>query len=410
MGRDHGEWIEEAYVEVSPRVARILTTFLTLPLLLSPGFASGHHPADLLFVQIGAGLFGDTGFRTVFRLSNETGEAIEGTLILTATDGTALAAELAAAWTTPGHLQIEDNRADFSIPSESTLRLTVLPGEKATFGWARLTRSASLSVQALFQYAEGLATPDPIFNFEDHIIRQIENHPVIQGKSFVFPVSLYHGFQTLNTAFAVVNLSDAPTEAELVLRPENRESVRLMPGEIYADYYDQFWTFAVPEIFPLRLEQLASVTSRAPLGLAVFNTIQGLPLSGVSVIAKEAGEGTRVEATLETEFQLEIGQTAVIQDEELEIQFWNLPEDSRCPSDVVCIWEGQVRITLRVGKTGDEKQEVEVTSRAGHGDLARSDFGDYRIDLIAVEPYPVSTETIALEDYGITLVVTGTEE
>ena len=183
---------------VSPRVARILTTFLTLPLLLSPGFASEHHPADLLFVQIGAGLFGDTGFRTVFRLSNETGEAIEGTLILTATDGTALAAELAAAWTTPGHLQIEDNRADFSIPSESTLRLTVLPGEKATIGWARLTRSASLSVQALFQYAEGLATPDPIFNFEDHIIRQIENHPVIQGKSFVFPVSLYHGFQTLN--------------------------------------------------------------------------------------------------------------------------------------------------------------------------------------------------------------------
>ena len=78
-------------------MARILTCLLMLPLLLSPGFASDHRPADLLFVQIGAALFGDTGFRTVFRLSNETGEAIEGTLTLTATDGTALAAELAAA-------------------------------------------------------------------------------------------------------------------------------------------------------------------------------------------------------------------------------------------------------------------------------------------------------------------------
>ena len=391
-------------------VRRILTSFLILPLLLSPGSASEVPPADLLFVQIGAGLFGDAGFRTVFRLSNETGEAIQGTLILTAAAGTALAAEFAFAWTTPGDLRFEGNRAYFSIPPGSTLRLTVLPGEKAAIGWARLTRSGSLSVQTLFQYAEGLATPGPIFNFEDHIIRQIENHPVIPGKSFVFSVSLYHGFQTLNTAFAVVNLSDAPIEAKLVLRPDNTKFVRLLPGQIYADYYDDFWSFAVPEIFPLRLEQLASLTSEAPLGLAVFNTIQGLPLSGVSVTEKEAGEGTRVKATLDTEFQLEIGQTASIQDEELEIQFWNLPEDSRCPSDVFCIWEGQVRIVLRVGKAGEEKQDLEVTSRAGHGDLARAGLGDYTIELIAVEPYPVSTERIELEDYLITLVVTSTEE
>ena len=410
MGRDHEDRIEEAYVEASPLVARILTTFLALPLLFSPGLASEHGPSDLFFVQIGAGLFGDTGFRTVFRLSNETGEEIEGTLILRGTDGTALAAELAATWTTPGRLQIEDNRADFSIPPGSTLRLTVLPSKEAAIGWARLTRSALLSVQTLFQYAEGLATLGPIFNFEDHIIRQIENHPVMPSKSFVFPVSLYRGFQTLNTAFAVVNLSDAPTEAELVLRPDNRELVRLLPGEVYADYYDEFWTFAVPEIFPLRLEELASVTSQAPLGLAVFNTIQGLPLSGVSVIGKEEGEGTRVDASLETEFQLKVGQTAVIQDEEFEIQFWNLPEDSRCPSDVICVWEGQVRIVLRAGKTGDEKQQVEVTDRAGHPDLARARLEDYLIDLIALQPYPVSTETIALEDYVITLVVGGTEE
>ena len=404
MGRDHGERIEEAFVP------KILTGFLILLLLLSAGFASQQQPKDLLFVQIGAGIFGDTGFRTVFRLSNESGEAIEGTPSLTATDGPALAAELAVTWTTPGHLQIEDNRADCSIPPGSTLRLTVLPGEKATIGWARLTCSALLSVQTIFQYAEGLATPGPIFNFEDHIIRQIENHPVVPGKSFVFPVSLYHGFQTLNTAFSIVNLSDAPTEAKLVLRPDNTELVRLRPGEIYANYWDEFWSFAVPEIFPLRLEQLASVTSEAPLGLAVFNTIQGLPLSGVSVIEKEEGEGTRVEATLETEFQLEIGQTAVIRDEELEFQFWNLPEDSRCASDVVCVWEGQARILLRVGNKGEEKQEVEVTSRADHDDLARTDLGNYLLDLIAVEPYPVSTETIGLEDYVITLVVSKTED
>ena len=128
------------------------------------------------------------------------------------------------------------------------------------------------------------------------------------------------------------------------------------------------------------------------------------------MIEKKAEEGTRVEATLGAESQLQIGQTAVLQNEELEIQFWNLPEDSRCASDVICVWEGQARIILRVGKTGEEKQEVEVTSRAGYADLARSGFGDYTIHLIAVDPYPVSTQPIALEDYVITLVVTGREE
>ena len=51
-----------------------------------------------------------------------------------------------------------------------------------------------------------------------------------------------------------------------------------------------------------------------------------------------------------------------------------------------------------------------MTDRAGHPDLARARLEDYLIDLIALQPYPVSTETIALEDYVITLVVGGTEE
>ena len=379
-------------------------SLFSLSLFFSVALASDPLPPDLVYVQIGAGVFGDNGFRTVFRLSNESEEAVEGTLVLTSSEGTDLEAELEATWTLPGELQEAGPRVDFSIPPGSTLRLTVIPGEKPSIGWARLSRSGALVVQTFFQYAEGLPVAGPLAGFEDHVIRQVESHPVIPAKSFAFPVSLYQGFQELNTAFAVVNLSAAAAEARFLLRPGNLETIRLPPGEIYANYYDDFWTFAVPEIFPLRLEQTASLTSAAPLGVAVFHTIQGLPLSGITVTGKTAEEGETVEATLGTAFELRIGQQAVLQAENLEIRFWSLPEDSRCPSDVTCVWEGQARILLLVGSGGEEADEIELISRAGQSELSRAVVDPYTIELVSVEPYPISTETIDLEDYRITLV------
>ncbi len=397
MLRDRGERMEEA---VLPRV---LIKFSTLSLFLVFVAAAQPRQPDLVFVQIGAARFGDSGVRTVFRLSNEGTEPIEGSLLLTAADGTSLHSDLVAVWTTKGESQIEQNRADFTIPAGSTLRLIMQPGNAPAIGWASLSRAGPLNVQTLLQYAEGLSGAGPIFNFEEYIIRQIESHPVISGRSFVFPVSLYYGFQTLNTAFALVNLSAAPALAELTLRPDNLESVELRPGEIFSDYFDEFWTFAVPEIFPLRLEQLASVTSDAPLGLAVFSTIQGLPLSAVSVIPKEESPAPMLEVTLDTEFELKVGDTAVIEDEDLHIQFWNVPEDSRCPSDVNCVWEGQARVTLRVARDGEEQQEIEVIARGGLGP-APVRFGDYTIELIRIEPVPISTKMIGLDEYVIILV------
>ena len=364
--------------------------------------------SPVYFVQIGSGMFGDGAFRTVFRLNNESGEVGQGGMSFNASDGSAMVPRVETVWAgQEGTWTLEENQATFTIPAASTLKLILQPADEVQIGWVSVDCPADISIQTLMQVAEGLDASAPVQHFENHVVREIENHAVRSSKTFVLPLYLFRGFQELNTAFAVVNLSGTTATAELEMRPGNVETVTLQPGEILADYFDHFWEFAVPEIFPLRLHATAAVTADAPLGIALFRTRQGFPMSGVSVLeGTEETEGEKKEAGLDTEIRLQVGETVVIQDEGLEVQFWAVSEDSRCPVDVVCIWEGQVRIALKVGETGAESEDVEVTGRAGHGGLAKAGFGDYQIELVGVQPDPVSTVPRQPSDYVITLKVT----
>ena len=71
--------------------------------------------------------------------------------------------------------------------------------------------------------------------------------------------------------------------------------------------------------------------------------------------------------------------------------------DSRCPSDVVCVWEGEAVVTVRL----EEPQQgvIELSTYDNQLDT----IGSFSFELVDVSPYPVSTETIELEDYDITL-------
>lgn len=71
--------------------------------------------------------------------------------------------------------------------------------------------------------------------------------------------------------------------------------------------------------------------------------------------------------------------------------------DSRCPSDVICVWEGKVDLKIVV-----EKPYAGIIELSSHSHSIDT-FGDYSFELIDVSPYPISTETIELKDYLITL-------
>ena len=108
---------------------------------------------------------------------------------------------------------------------------------------------------------------------------------------------------------------------------------------------------------------------------------------------------------LDVPFQLKINQVAFIKSENIKIIFMNVTEDSRCPSDVECIWEGQVTIVINIFKNNQFIGEFNLTSRTGFDELAIKEFDEYSINLIKVEPYPISTQIIELSDYIATFNV-----
>ena len=103
-------------------------------------------------------------------------------------------------------------------------------------------------------------------------------------------------------------------------------------------------------------------------------------------------------------FELAFGQSADCTCDNLTVTFAEVLEDSRCPSDVVCIWEGQARIKLNV-QAPDGQHPLELISRAGLSDLARDTLDNLVYELLDVSPYPVSTRPIDEDDYRIELIV-----
>ncbi|MGY5149764.1 MAG: hypothetical protein ACW9W3_06850 [Candidatus Nitrosopumilus sp. bin_68KS] len=83
------------------------------------------------------------------------------------------------------------------------------------------------------------------------------------------------------------------------------------------------------------------------------------------------------------EIEIKFGET--ISYENLKFYFYDI-EDSRCPSDVTCIWEGEVWAMIRYSNA---TLDVGGQRNIGHVDKL---FEPYTILLKGIEPYPISTE------------------
>jgi len=83
-------------------------------------------------------------------------------------------------------------------------------------------------------------------------------------------------------------------------------------------------------------------------------------------------------------------------------------EDSRCPSDVQCVWEGQVTVNVDVNAGWENIGNYTISlNESLDGLLIQLD--GYSLELIKVEPYPVSTDSIHVSDYVATMKFSMTE-
>lgn len=82
-------------------------------------------------------------------------------------------------------------------------------------------------------------------------------------------------------------------------------------------------------------------------------------------------------------------------------------EDSRCPSDVTCVWQGTVNAKIKLENEGKDLGIYEIPMETIQA--SEQIFEGYYIRLTNVEPYPVSSDPIKDENYSLTFFVSSAE-
>ncbi|HSG80815.1 MAG TPA: hypothetical protein VLC48_01090 [Gemmatimonadota bacterium] len=115
----------------------------------------------------------------------------------------------------------------------------------------------------------------------------------------------------------------------------------------------------------------------------------------------DAGTGPEQEVQLDEEFELRLGESAMVESTGLRITFAHVLEDSRCPPEAYCFWIGNAKVSLDIAQANEPAELFEACTFEGicPGVL---EFGAYEVALLAVKP--ASMPRSALE-YRVTLRV-----
>jgi hypothetical protein len=103
------------------------------------------------------------------------------------------------------------------------------------------------------------------------------------------------------------------------------------------------------------------------------------------------------------EFELNINQEAVVEGEGLAVAFESVLEDSRCPEGVDCIWSGNAKIRLRLGKQKQTPAPVELNTNVGAKSFS---YLNYEVRLVALKPRPKADKPVQKNEYKAALIIT----
>ncbi|MFN4218120.1 MAG: hypothetical protein ACK4HB_02375 [Candidatus Bipolaricaulia bacterium] len=126
----------------------------------------------------------------------------------------------------------------------------------------------------------------------------------------------------------------------------------------------------------------------------------GIVLSGLASLAGCTPAAVK-EAQLDQPFTLFVRQKAQIDD--LQIRFISVPEDSRCPTNVECVWAGNAKIVL--GVSLKESTDETVLTINSNIEPREALYAGYRIQFVSLKPTPLSGRTINPAEYRVTLIV-----
>ncbi len=107
-------------------------------------------------------------------------------------------------------------------------------------------------------------------------------------------------------------------------------------------------------------------------------------------------------------FVLKIGQTAQIQDENVQVKLVSVGKDSRCPYMVMCAVQGNAPVEVTLTEANGTQYQFILNTHDTKNNQRIPDSGLYGMELLALTPYPRAdgaAKEIAAEEYEATLLV-----
>lgn len=125
------------------------------------------------------------------------------------------------------------------------------------------------------------------------------------------------------------------------------------------------------------------------------------------VSTSQPGTGTTVppvatQVPMGQDFTLSTGQSGRVSGTPITMTFDSVEQDSRCPSDVNCVWAGDASLRLTLQSTAGSSLQVSLHTNV---DPRTADYAGYRIRVMGLDPIPRSGSTVPAANYVVTLQV-----
>ena len=140
------------------------------------------------------------------------------------------------------------------------------------------------------------------------------------------------------------------------------------------------------------------------------NSVQSVQINSPPSQPLEQQGGKLIITQLNREFKIGLNQTAILPVENIWVRFTEVTVDSRCPINVQCIWAGQAKIVVTIGKESKPIGDFILTS-GGSPELAVQNFAsNYNIKLVDLQPAPVSGSQTQKLAYIAALMISKTTD
>ena len=126
-------------------------------------------------------------------------------------------------------------------------------------------------------------------------------------------------------------------------------------------------------------------------------------LSAVSILIACDSSTTGPTANLPTTVQLQVGESVVLASGGLSVSYLETTQDSRCPTAVECVWEGEAVVRVMLSDDGGVLGSPSLSTNL-HGSSPNAVRLDrYLLTVVDLDPYPETPGGIPPSDYRLTL-------